>query len=199
MIYLDHNATTPILPEVFEAMRPYFCEEWGNPSSAYKFGSKIKGVIETARVSHAPFPLPGKHFPPNSMRAHAIRPAQCRRPAVRSRSRKSPGVAMSGEEQVHAPARKRRMASSSSSIQARSCSSENKRGSGSGDCSLRRLSARNSSNSVLFAAGRLSASLSISVKVITGYYAPSGSVGNDDRAHPVGRHSNALNPACPAV
>jgi cysteine desulfurase len=41
MIYLDHNATTPVLPEVFEAMRPYFCEEWGNPSSAYKFGSKL--------------------------------------------------------------------------------------------------------------------------------------------------------------
>ena len=50
MIYLDHNATTPVLPEVFEAMRPYFCEEWGNPSSAYKFGSKIKGAIKTARA-----------------------------------------------------------------------------------------------------------------------------------------------------
>ena len=50
MIYLDHNATMPVLPEVFEAMRPYFCEEWGNPSSAYKFGSKLKGVIETARA-----------------------------------------------------------------------------------------------------------------------------------------------------
>ena len=52
-IYLDHNATTPVLPEVFEAMQPYFCEEWGNPSSAYKFGSKLKGVIETARAQVA--------------------------------------------------------------------------------------------------------------------------------------------------
>ena len=53
MIYLDHNATTPVLPEVFEAMRPYFCEEWGNPSSSYRFGSKLKSVIETARESVA--------------------------------------------------------------------------------------------------------------------------------------------------
>jgi cysteine sulfinate desulfinase/cysteine desulfurase-like protein len=40
MVYLDHNAITPVLPEVFEAMRLYFCEEWGNPSSANKFGSQ---------------------------------------------------------------------------------------------------------------------------------------------------------------
>jgi len=49
MIYFDHNATTPVLPEVFEAMRPYFCDEWGNPSSAYRFGSKLKTVIGAAR------------------------------------------------------------------------------------------------------------------------------------------------------
>ena len=49
MIYLDHNATTPVLPEVFESMRPYFCEECGNPSSSYRFGSKLKAVIENAR------------------------------------------------------------------------------------------------------------------------------------------------------
>ena len=49
MIYLDHNATTPILPEVLEAMMPYLTTEWGNPSSAYKFGSRLKKVIETAR------------------------------------------------------------------------------------------------------------------------------------------------------
>lgn len=49
MIYLDHNATTPVLPEVLEAMMPYFTTEWGNPSSTYKFGYKIKSAIETAR------------------------------------------------------------------------------------------------------------------------------------------------------
>jgi cysteine desulfurase len=49
MIYLDHNATTPVLPEVFEAMLPFFREEWGNPSSSYRFGSRLKKVIEMAR------------------------------------------------------------------------------------------------------------------------------------------------------
>jgi len=49
MIYLDHNATTPVLPEVLEAMMPYLTTVWGNPSSAYKFGAKVKSVIETAR------------------------------------------------------------------------------------------------------------------------------------------------------
>jgi len=49
LIYLDHNATTPVLPEVLEAMMPYLTTEWGNPSSAYKFGAKLKSVIATAR------------------------------------------------------------------------------------------------------------------------------------------------------
>src|SRR5665213_163555 len=49
MIYLDHNATTPIAPEVLEAMMPYLTSEWGNPSSTYRFGSKLKTAIETAR------------------------------------------------------------------------------------------------------------------------------------------------------
>jgi cysteine desulfurase len=53
MIYLDYNATTPVLPEVLEAMMPYLTSEWGNPSSTYKFGSKLKTVIETARVQVA--------------------------------------------------------------------------------------------------------------------------------------------------
>jgi cysteine desulfurase len=49
MIYLDYNATTPVLPEVLEAMMPYFTTQWGNPSSTYKFGYKIKTAIERAR------------------------------------------------------------------------------------------------------------------------------------------------------
>jgi Aminotransferase class-V len=61
VIYLDHNATTPILPEVLEAMMPYLTTEWGNPSSAYKFGAKLKSVIETARAQVAE--LIGAHAP----------------------------------------------------------------------------------------------------------------------------------------
>jgi hypothetical protein len=53
MINPDHNAITPVSPEVFEAMRAYFCEGWGNPSSAYKFGSTRKSVIETAHAQVA--------------------------------------------------------------------------------------------------------------------------------------------------
>lgn len=49
MIYLDYNATTPILPEVKEAMEPYLTGEWGNPSSTYKFGAKLRGSLATAR------------------------------------------------------------------------------------------------------------------------------------------------------
>ncbi|HEX5220239.1 MAG TPA: aminotransferase class V-fold PLP-dependent enzyme [Verrucomicrobiae bacterium] len=49
VIYLDHNATTPLLPEVFEEMKPYFTGRWGNPSSSYRFGSELRGVVEAAR------------------------------------------------------------------------------------------------------------------------------------------------------
>ncbi len=53
MIYLDHNATTPVRPEVREAMLPFLTHEWGNPSSSYRFGSKLKSVLETARAQVA--------------------------------------------------------------------------------------------------------------------------------------------------
>ena len=69
------------------------------------------------------------------------------------------------QEQVHAPERKRRIASSSSSIQAWSCSSEKRRGAGSGACCPRRLLATNSSNSVFSAVGNSSTARSISSSV----------------------------------
>ena len=48
-IYLDNAATTKVTPEVFEAMKEYFCEEYGNPSSAYEFSGKIAGKVAEAR------------------------------------------------------------------------------------------------------------------------------------------------------
>lgn len=54
MIYLDNNATTMVAPEVRDRMVPYFSEDYGNPSSLYAFGTKIRRVIEEARgeVAH---------------------------------------------------------------------------------------------------------------------------------------------------
>jgi len=55
MIYLDHNSTTPVLPEAREAMMPFLTSEWGNPSSAYRFGARAKTAIESAREQVAGF------------------------------------------------------------------------------------------------------------------------------------------------
>ena len=46
MIYLDHGATTAVLPEVVEAMTPYFVEYYGNPSGHYEYGETSKKAIE---------------------------------------------------------------------------------------------------------------------------------------------------------
>ncbi|HET9488061.1 MAG TPA: cysteine desulfurase family protein [Chryseosolibacter sp.] len=48
-IYLDNAATTPLDPEVFEAMKPYMLEHFGNPSSIHSHGRKVKAAIESAR------------------------------------------------------------------------------------------------------------------------------------------------------
>jgi cysteine desulfurase len=52
-VYLDNNATTPVLPEVLEAMRPYFAEHFGNASSIHHHGQETRGAIERARCSVA--------------------------------------------------------------------------------------------------------------------------------------------------
>jgi cysteine desulfurase len=48
-IYLDHNASTPLLPEVVEAMLPYLAEHFGNPSSPHVYGRVMLGAVERAR------------------------------------------------------------------------------------------------------------------------------------------------------
>jgi cysteine desulfurase len=52
-IYLDHNATTPITPEVLAAMLPYLTEEYGNASSVHAFGQNAREAVEQARSSVA--------------------------------------------------------------------------------------------------------------------------------------------------
>ncbi|AGC67913.1 cysteine desulfurase IscS [Thermoclostridium stercorarium subsp. stercorarium DSM 8532] len=49
IVYVDHAATTYVKPEVFEAMKPYFTEYFGNPSSIYSLGRESKKAIENAR------------------------------------------------------------------------------------------------------------------------------------------------------
>jgi cysteine desulfurase len=48
-VYLDHNATTPVRPEVVEAMLPFFDEKFGNASSLHGFGQENRGAVDAAR------------------------------------------------------------------------------------------------------------------------------------------------------
>jgi len=52
-VYLDNNATTPVLPEVLEAMGPYFAEHFGNASSIHHHGQETRAAVERARESVA--------------------------------------------------------------------------------------------------------------------------------------------------
>jgi cysteine desulfurase len=49
-VYLDNSATTPLDPVVFEAMRPYWSEEFGNASSIHTVGQRARAAVETARA-----------------------------------------------------------------------------------------------------------------------------------------------------
>ncbi len=53
VIYLDHAATTYVKPEVFEAMKPYFIEQYGNASSLYDVGRASRKAVEEARAAIA--------------------------------------------------------------------------------------------------------------------------------------------------
>ena len=48
-VYLDYNATTPVDPEVAEAMLPYLTQRFGNPSSGHPYGAEARAAVETAR------------------------------------------------------------------------------------------------------------------------------------------------------
>ena len=52
-VFLDHQSTTPVLPEVFEAMRPYFMEAFGNPSSLHQYGLQVRDALAKARAQFA--------------------------------------------------------------------------------------------------------------------------------------------------
>ncbi len=54
-IYFDNNATTRVLPQVFEAMQPFLTELYGNPSSIHRFGSQVARHISGARQQVAEF------------------------------------------------------------------------------------------------------------------------------------------------
>ena len=54
-VYLDHNASTPVHPEVLTAMLPYFSEQYGNPSSIHGFGREARDAVEAAREEIARF------------------------------------------------------------------------------------------------------------------------------------------------
>jgi len=52
-IYLDHNATTPLLPEALDAMLPFLRDRFGNPSSSHVFGRATREAVEKARAQVA--------------------------------------------------------------------------------------------------------------------------------------------------
>lgn len=52
-VYFDNNATTPVLPEIQEAMRPYFFDRFGNASSIHHHGQETRAAVERARESVA--------------------------------------------------------------------------------------------------------------------------------------------------
>ena len=63
-IYLDYSATTPVDPDVIEAMLPYFARSFGNASSIHAFGRETKILLEESRekIARAIGAVPGEIF-----------------------------------------------------------------------------------------------------------------------------------------
>jgi cysteine desulfurase len=71
-LYFDHNATTPIAPRVFAAMRPFLEEHFGNPGSAHVWGLGARQAVDAAREKTAALsgPAPGDRV--HGMRTESI-------------------------------------------------------------------------------------------------------------------------------
>ena len=85
-VYCDANATTPLLPEVMEAMRPYWMEQFGNASSIHLRGQQARKAVDRARETLArvlPLPRGGGGF---QLRRHGGRQHGDLRPGARGRS-----------------------------------------------------------------------------------------------------------------
>ena len=52
-VFLDHQSSTPVLPEVFDAMKPFFMEAFGNPSSLHQHGLRVRDALKKARQQMA--------------------------------------------------------------------------------------------------------------------------------------------------
>ncbi len=52
-VFLDHQSSTPVLPEVFDAMKPFFTEAFGNPSSLHQHGLRVRDALKKARQQMA--------------------------------------------------------------------------------------------------------------------------------------------------
>ena len=76
-IYLDHNATTPMHPDVLEAMLPYFKGDFGNASSIHSFGQEANRAMEKAREQVALLvgPSPGRSSSPREARRPTTSPS----------------------------------------------------------------------------------------------------------------------------
>ena len=60
IVYLDNNATTRVTPEVRDAMLPFFCERYGNPSSMHSFGAAVARARAVVRIPSSAEAHPGE-------------------------------------------------------------------------------------------------------------------------------------------